>query len=63
MNYRRSIVEDKVVCGAVAKIFNKKITGTFDVDSRREIFFIITGFTELNKNFCEEILCVKFDAV
>jgi hypothetical protein len=51
------------VCGAVAKIFNKKMTGTFDVDSGRERFFIRTGFTELKKNFCGEILCVKFDAV
>jgi hypothetical protein len=63
VNYRRSIVEDKVVCGAVAKIFNKKMTGTFDVDSGRERFFIRVVLTGLTKNFFREIPCVKFNAV
>ena len=46
--------------GAVGKRFNKKMTDSFDVDSRRGRVFIRIGFAELTKNFCFETPCVKF---
>ena len=63
VNYRRSIVEDNVLGRAVEKRLNKKMTGTFDVDSGRELFFIRVALCALTKISRLEILCVKFAVV
>ncbi len=60
VNYRRRIVEDRVVRGAVGKKLEKKIIDNFNVDLRLERVFLRMGFTELTKNFCFETPCVKF---
>ncbi len=59
LNYSSSIVEDKAVWGVVGKRFDKKMTGNFDVDSKRKRIFIKKGFTDLTKNLFFGKPCIR----
>ncbi len=57
VNYRRSIVEDKIASRGDEKRINKKMTGSFDEDARRAKFFVGVALSSLTENFCLVTLC------